>query len=186
MKKICCVGDSNTYGFDPRDPLESRYSREIRWTCRIQNSRRDVCNMGMNGLMIPGAPAFLQIPEWIRKNGPMDEIVVMLGTNDFLERSTAEETAARMKTFLRKLMEDNEPSSILLLAPPVFRSGEWVEGEAMIEESRRLGPLYEKLAEELKIRFADTGRWGIEVLYDGVHFSPEGHQVFAKQLDKLL
>ena len=43
-----------------------------------------------------------------------------------------------------------------------------------------------KLAEELKIRFADTGRWGIEVLYDGVHFSPEGHQVFAKQLDKLL
>ena len=56
----------------------------------------------------------------------------------------------------------------------------------MIEESRRLGPLYEKLAEELKIRFADTGRWGIEVLYDGVHFSPEGHQVFAKQLDKLL
>ena len=91
MKKICCVGDSNTYGFDPRDPLESRYSREIRWTCRIQNSRRDVCNMGMNGLMIPGAPAFLQIPEWIRKNGPMDEIVVMLGTNDLLERSTAEE-----------------------------------------------------------------------------------------------
>ena len=83
-------------------------------------------------------------------------------------------------------MEDNEPSSILLLAPPVFHSGEWVEGEAMIEESRRLGPLYEKLAEELKIRFADTGRWGIEVLYDGVHFSPEGHQVFAKQLDKLL
>ena len=186
MKKICCVGDSNTYGFDPRDPLESRYSREIRWTCRIQNSRRDVCNMGMNGLMIPGAPAFLQIPEWIRKNGPMDEIVVMLGTNDLLERSTAEETAARMKTFIRKLMEDNEPSSILLLAPPVFHSGEWVEGEAMIEESRRLGPLYEKLAEELKIRFADTGLWGIEVLYDGVHFSPEGHQVFAKQLDKLL
>ena len=116
----------------------------------------------------------------------MDEIVVMLGTNDLLERSTAEETAIRMKTFLRKLMEDNEPSSILLLAPPVFRSGEWVEGEAMIEESRRLGPLYEKLAEELKIRFADTGLWGIEVLYDGVHFSPEGHQVFAKQLDKLL
>ena len=110
----------------------------------------------------------------------------MSATNDLLERSTAEETAARMKTFLRKLMEDNEPSSILLLAPPVFRSGEWVEGEAMIEESRRLGPLYEKLAEELKIRFADTGLWGIEVLYDGVHFSPEGHQVFAKQLDKLL
>ena len=186
MKKICCVGDSNTYGFDPREPLGFRYPEEIRWTCRIQNPERDICNMGMNGLTVPVAPSFYNIPEWIRRNGPMDEIVVMLGTNDLLEEDTAEETAARMKSFLLKLMENCEPQSILLLAPPVFRAGEWVEGEEMIEESRRLGPLYKAVAEELQVRFADTAGWEIEVLYDGVHFSPDGHKAFAEQLDRLL
>ena len=178
MKKICCVGDSNTYGYDPRVPLEFRYSEEVRWTCRIQNPERDIYNMGMNGLMIPRAPSYYNIPEWIRQSGPMDEIVVMLGTNDLLEEDTAEETAARMKSFLLKLMENCEP--------PVFRAGEWVEGEEMIEESRRLGPLYKAVAEELQVRFADTAGWEIEVLYDGVHFSPDGHKAFAEQLDRLL
>ena len=186
MKKICCVGDSNTYGYDPREPLGSRYPEEIRWTCRIKNPERDICNMGMNGLTVPVAPSFYNIPEWIRRNGPMDEIVVMLGTNDLLEGYTAEETAGNMRSFLLKLLELSEPRSILLLAPPVLQTGEWVEGEAMIQQSRRLGPSYQALAGELKVRFADTAEWEIDVLYDGVHFSPDGHRTFAEQLDKLL
>lgn len=186
MKKICCVGDSNTYGFDPREPLGFRYPEEIRWICRIKNPERDICNMGMNGLTVPVAPSFYNIPEWIRRNGPMDEIVVMLGTNDLLEGCTAEETARNMRSFLLKLLELSEPRSILLLAPPVLQTGEWVEGEAMIQQSRRLGPSYQALAGELKVRFADTAEWEIDVLYDGVHFSPDGHRTFAEQLDKLL
>ena len=68
MKKICCVGDSNTYGFDPREPLGFRYPEEIRWTCRIQSPERDICNMGMNGLTVPVAPSFYNIPEWMRSS----------------------------------------------------------------------------------------------------------------------
>ena len=186
MKKICCVGDSNTYGYDPRVPLEFRYSEEVRWTCRIQNPERDIYNMGMNGLMIPRAPSYYNIPEWIRQSGPMDEIVVMLGTNDLLERGSSEETARHMRSFLLNLLELSEPQAILLLAPPILQPGEWVEGEAMIEQSRRLGPSYKSLAEELKVRFADTAEWEIDVLYDGVHFSPDGHKAFAERLDKIL
>ena len=186
MKKICCVGDSNTYGFDPRIPLDSRYPEETRWTCRIQNPERVILNMGMNGLTVPMPPSFYHIPELIQRNGSMDEIIVLLGTNDILEQGTAEETAARMRNFLLKLLENNESQSILLLAPPVLQTGEWVEGEAVIEESRRLGPLYKAMAGELNVRFADAAEWEIDVLYDGVHFSPEGHRTFAEQLDKIL
>lgn len=185
-KKICCVGDSNTYGYDPRDPFGSRYADEIRWTCRIHSPERDIFNMGMNGLTIPGAPGFFRIPERMAQNGPMDEIVVMLGTNDLLQGGSAEKTASRMQIFLEKLLEDHPSPSILLLAPPVFQRGEWVAGEEMIEQSRKLAGEYWKLAETLQIRFADTGEWDIEVLYDGIHFSPEGHRVFAQHLDPLL
>ena len=34
MKAVLCYGDSNTYGFDPRNGL--RYPSDIRWTGRLQ------------------------------------------------------------------------------------------------------------------------------------------------------
>ena len=35
-------------------------------------------------------------------------------------------------------------------------------------------------AEKLGIYFADAGAWNIELTFDGVHFSEEGHRAFAR------
>ena len=47
-RRILCFGDSNTWGFDPRDPIENRYPPEERWpdllaqATGIQLDSRDV------------------------------------------------------------------------------------------------------------------------------------------------
>ena len=30
-RRIFCFGDSNTYGYDPREPLGGRYPADARW-----------------------------------------------------------------------------------------------------------------------------------------------------------
>jgi len=34
--RVVFFGDSNTYGFDPRDPFDDRYPASVRWTDRLQ------------------------------------------------------------------------------------------------------------------------------------------------------
>ncbi len=54
-----------------------------------------------------------------------------------------------------------------------------MSGPEIIRESRRLAKCYAALAEKLEINFADAGAWGVELAYDGVHFSEAGHRAFA-------
>lgn len=45
---------------------------------------------------------------------------------------------------------------------------------------------YEALANRLGLSFADADEWDIELAYDGVHFTEEGHARFAKGLASCL
>jgi lysophospholipase L1-like esterase len=75
---------------------------------------------------------------------------------------------------------------VLLLAPPPMQRGEWVQGKALIEESEKLRQRYRELAEKRGCFFADAGDWDVELLFDGVHFSPSGHAAFARGLSEAL
>ena len=57
-KRIACLGDSNTYGYDPASPLGSRYPPEIRWTGRLRECGWLVFNRGMNGWTVPAGAQF--------------------------------------------------------------------------------------------------------------------------------
>ena len=35
--RVCCFGDSNTYGYDPRSFLGGRYAAENRWVDILQS-----------------------------------------------------------------------------------------------------------------------------------------------------
>ena len=177
--KILCIGDSNTYGYDPRSYLGERYPEDVRWTGRL--SGHDVINWGINGITIPrDASVYIDL---IERKEP-DLIIVMLGTNDILEGADARETSHRMEEFLDSISVTSKP--ILLIAPPHLQDGEWVETESQKEESSKLGASYRELAEKKGCRFADSGEWGIEISFDGVHFLPEGHRRFAEKLEEVL
>ncbi|MBE6908223.1 MAG: lipase [Ruminococcaceae bacterium] len=182
MKRILCLGDSNTFGFDPRDFLGSRYPAGVRWTGRLQGMGAEVCNMGQNGLSIPNEAQLPVLADTLRRGEAFDVVTVMLGSNDLLGGATPEETAARMEPLLRCIAENAEGARVVLIAPPPMQSGEWVAESALLDASARLGGLYRALAEKLGVTFADAGGWGVSLTFDGVHFSPEGHEAFAKGL----
>jgi lysophospholipase L1-like esterase len=106
----------------------------------------------------------------------------MLGTNDLLEGVTAWEAAARMEAFLNRC---NIPW-ILLIGLPSMTRGAWVPDDGLVKESKAMARRYEALAAQRGIRFADAGKWDIDLAYDGVHFTEEGHVRFAEGLASCL
>ncbi len=187
--RILCIGDSNTYGYDPRSYIGDRYPAEVRWTDRLTESGAintgksdalEVINAGINGMtVLRGCSVF---PGRVRRTEP-DLVIVMLGTNDLLVGTEADDIAERMDGLLAAITETGVP--VLLISPPLLQYGEWVDGSSM-EESELLGPLYRELAEQYGCQFADAGEWDIDVTFDGVHFSPEGHAKFAQKLEEII
>ena len=177
--KILCIGDSNTYGYDPRSYFGSRYPAEVRWTDRLEG--HDVINCGLNGMTVPRDHG--RSAERIRSSAP-DLVTVMLGTNDLLSGLSAAEITGRMEAFLDSLSAAGRP--LMLISPPVLQHGEWVTDDCYVKESRKLGGMYRGLADRKRCLFADAGEWDIETAFDGVHFSPEGHAVFAQKLNEIL
>ena len=171
--KVICFGDSNTYGYDPRSYFGGRYDADSRWVDILaEETGWEIRNMGQNGREIPPiAPDF---------PAGTDLLIVMLGTNDLLQGCRPEQAAERLERFLSGIPLDR--SNILLTAPPPVTLGAWVPSAKLIDDSHTFARLCQALAERMGIRFADAGRWGISLAYDGVHFTEQGHKAFAAGL----
>ena len=166
--KVICYGDSNTWGYDPRGYFGGRY--DCPWPELLgELTGWEVVNNGSCGQEIPRRE--VEFP------ADADLLIVMLGTNDQLQGATAREAGERMGKFL----SDFDREKVLLLAPPVMTPGEWTT-PAVIEESRKLMDAYRSLG----VRTLDAGEWNIPMAYDGVHFTEEGHQIFAQRLKEAL
>ena len=185
-KRILCIGDSNTWGYDPRSFFGSQYLSEVRWTGLLERSGMQVINCGENGMTIPGEAHFPIMERLICSRLPADVITVMLGTNDILEEAETEEIAERMRCFLSCVTSAAPDAHALLIAPPVLKKGTWVQSEKQIENSVKLAVLYRDLADETGVDFADAESWGVELAFDGVHFSPTGHRAFAEGLQRMI
>ena len=98
-----------------------------------------------------------------------DLVIVMLGTNDLLQSGTSQNIGQKMKQFLISLNLPKE--KVLLIAPPPMKYGEWVWEQRLIDESVSVADVYQALAQDLGICFADAGQWNIPLSYDGVHFT---------------
>ena len=113
-----------------------------------------------------------------------DLITVMLGTNDILSGISAEQTCRRMNAFISHIRSEGRP--VMLIAPPHLQFGEWVQSEDYLDESRELAGLYREAAEDNGCMFADSGEWDVDISFDGVHFSEEGHGRFAEKMNEIL
>ena len=180
--RILCFGDSNTYGYDPRGFLGDRYDAGDRWVdLTAKQTGHELINAGINGREIPHNPYVLRL---LTEQPSVDIFLVMLGTNDLLRGASAKEAAARMEAFLIPLLPHCK--QILLVAPPPMKRGAWVPTDELVAESTYLGDEYRLLAKKLKIPFADTRQWNIDLAFDGVHFTESGHHIFANRLIEFL
>ena len=180
-KKVLCFGDSNTYGYDPRSYFGSQYKADDRWVdllgrklgCRIVNA-------GENGREIPWKQWELDRFHLMMSNQHVDLLVILLGANDLLQGNSAEDVCHRMEHFLKQIPLKTE--QILLIGLPVFQPGVWVEDTAIIDRSIQLADHYKALSERMGVNFVSTADWEIPMAFDGVHFTEEGHRVFAARL----
>lgn len=178
--RVLCFGDSNTYGYDPRGFFGDRYETDDRWPELLKaKTGWDVINLGVNGREIPRGHVPLHL---LTEYAPVDIFLAMLGTNDLLQGATAAEAAARMETFLNSLLPHCK--NILLVAPPPMKRGTWVPSDTLVAESIHLAEEYQTLSEKMNIPFVDTRGWNIDLCFDGVHFTGEGHHTFASHLLK--
>ena len=180
-KQIVCIGDSNTWGYDPRGFGGGRYPAAVRWTARLDSLPQWVIhNLGENGREIPhSAFALRLLGQQLEALAPLDGMCLMLGSNDLLCGASPAAAAARMEDLLDRLGAYGAP--LLLIAPPPFCPGTWVTEEQLTHSSARLAGLYRTLAQDKAIAFADAGAWDIPLAFDGVHFTEEGHRRFAEQ-----
>ena len=191
--RVMCFGDSNTYGCDPRSRLGERYAASERWTGILNQSPRwEILNYGENGREIPDESDMrFYLSDLLRSCGALDAMTIMLGTNDLLRGGrSAREVGARMEGFLRSLLAldaiRRAGTRLLLVAPPAMTAGTWVTEKSVLEQSALLGAYYRRAAEALGLAFADAAQWGVELAYDGVHFTPAGHRTFAEHIEAAL
>lgn len=188
---ILCYGDSNTYGYDPRSCLGGRYPESVRWTGLLKKYGWEIRNEGQNGRSIPQSGREINLTVRTLCRVDADILTVMLGSNDLLQTPcpSAAECAGRMERFLTALLhtDDWEKSrKILLVAPPPMVPGTWTHDDDTIDASRHLAQCYKDTARLLNINFVDAGVWGIELAFDGVHFSEIGHLDFAAGINQAL
>lgn len=193
MKKIICFGDSNTFG--AHGFSGGRYRKDERWTGLIENALGcEVINAGMNGREIPSDRWDLaEVEHLFEQEAPFDLFTVMLGSNDLLMmfRSGMPKITARMEAFLKEVLQlpaiDGNGKKILLIAPPPTQLARYgSDGEHFDRISLEFADSYLELANKLGVRYADAGRWQIDIGPDGVHFTAEGHKKFAEGLEKVL
>lgn len=209
MPSVLCFGDSNTHGTPPVEVrgLYARYDAATRWPRRMAVALGPGWDVAEEGL--PGRTTCFPDPAGmgehmdgriglriaLESHGPLDWLVVMLGTNDVKARIGA--TPARIVAGLAALvdlalgveMAARHPALrvLLICPPPVARrgvlAGEFLGGPA---KSAALAPLVAGLARERGCLFLDAGQVLAVSPVDGVHFEPEGHAVLADEVAGVL
>ena len=171
--KIICFGDSNTYGYENLNFMGGRYDADARWVDLLsEKTGWTIINEGVNGREIPRRS--------VCSPTDTDLLIIMLGTNDLLQGNNASKVVNRMDNFINNLPIEKE--KILLIAPPPMKQGFWVPTEELIRESYKLASGYELLAQQSGLFYTNAGDWNIDLVFDGIHFSKEGHRSFAKEL----
>lgn len=181
MKKILCYGDSNTYGYDPRDG--GRYDSSVRWVDLLCLDGFETINEGLNGREIPTSDAeYGYFNSILRRHGEIDILLLALGVNDAynMPSPSAKAIADRWRrAFLNvpglKEMQDRGVP-IVLVSPPVGPTDMWGydKAEIILEPLEELAEEYRRLSKEEGLIFVDANTLGIELAFDGVHFTEKG------------
>ena len=200
MKKILCYGDSNTFGFNPKD--FSRYDKNTRWTGILQSNLGEeyqVINEGANNRTgFTDNPqgelysAQKHYPKLISQMKDIDIIILSIGTNDlqFLYNinSDAIEQGLEKLITISKTKTNN-----IIIIPPVKLSENILKGffnnqfdQASIEKSQTAGEIYIKLAKNHECKIFDINEFTHPSISDGLHYSEESHKLIADKLTEFI
>ena len=177
MRKLLCYGDSNTFGWDPCDPLGGRY--EHPWPSLLQElSGMECVNFGQPGRRIPESYAELGALRHIVQSLAPDAVLILLGTNNrFLPPyDSPKQTAGKMDALLSFLRSAFSPLPLLLIGlPPMEEHKSWVKA---------VNAEYAALADQYALLCYDPSPLELPLCFDGLHLTEEGHTMLAEGIWK--
>lgn len=196
MSRIMCFGDSNTWGFNPKNG--ERYDSITRWPCVMHRALGDgyeLVEEGMNGRTtvwddpVDGLMSGLNyLKPCLISQKPLDLVLIMLGTNDLKDRFcvTAPEIAKSAGRLVKLIQQSDcgpqgSAPQVVLIAPPAIVEGPdgWGIRQAGLAKSQQFAASFAEVAKELKCGFVDAGSLIETSSIDGVHFSAEAHQILG-------
>lgn len=200
MKRILCFGDSNTYGYNPHN--ESRYDKNTRWTGVLQKlagenykileaggNNRTAFSDNPDGIQFTG---YKLLPEYLKEN--YETIILAIGINDLqiFYNPTIEEFENGIRAFVSGIVEKTPDSDIIILSPShitenILKSNfRFLFDEISIEKSKKITPIYEKIAKEYNCKLLDLNKLVNTSKIDGLHYEAEEHKKIAEGVIKLI
>jgi acyl-CoA thioesterase-1 len=177
-KTIMFYGDSLTagYGLSPEEAfpnLLEKKLKELGKNCKVINA-------GLSGETSAGG---LSRIDWVLRQ-PIDVFVLELGGNDGLRGLPLEQTKSNLQAIIDKVKAKNPNAKIVvagLMVPPNM-------GNEYSTAFRKVFPEIAKKNNATLIPFLLDGVAGNEKLNlpDGIHPNPEGHQIIAGNLVKVI
>jgi lysophospholipase L1-like esterase len=202
-RTVLTFGDSNTHGSPPNvgDGAYARFGAGVRWPTVMQ--AQTGCNLIEEGLpgrtagaltdpvMGPHMNGHLGLRIALQSHGPIDVLIIMLGTNDLKMHFglTAAGITGGVAGLLAIATSDEYQirhggfTVLLVCPPPVLEQGpirDQFWGAA--EKSQALPPLYAGLAQQWQVGFLDAGAHIAPSPVDGVHFEQEAHVTLGKAI----
>ncbi len=139
------------------------------------------------------------LPTLLSSHGPLDLVIIMLGTNDlkpFHGRTVGEAARGMMRLveIIRgHFAQKNEPQpQIILVAPPAIIATPNEDmighfgGDAVIAESQGFAAAYARRAQELGVAFFDAGTVAVADPADGVHLDAANTRAIGEGLAPLV
>ena len=200
MKRILCFGDSNTYGYNPHNG--SRYDKNTRWTGVLQKlagenyeiveaggNNRTAFSDNPDGIQFTG---YKLLPEYLKEN--YETIILAIGINDLqiFYNPTIEEFENGIRAFVSGIVEKTPDSDIIILSPShitenILKSNfRFLFDEISIEKSKKITPIYEKIAKEYNCKLLDLNKLVNTSKIDGLHYEAEEHNKIAESVIKLI
>ncbi|MEJ1996560.1 MAG: SGNH/GDSL hydrolase family protein [Maritimibacter sp.] len=207
-RELLIFGDSNTYGAIPMTALgvPGRYDAETRWPDVVARELAPDWEVVAEGL--PGRTAQFDDPVngahmnggtglriALESHGPIDQLVIMLGTNDAKKRFMAspEMITAGLAGLVDLALHDDYQQRhggfdvLLICPPPVIEvgvlNGEFQDSAAV---SQGLAPVLRDYCAKRGIGFFDAGEVFEVSPVDGVHYEAEAHIALGKAVAKAI
>ena len=194
MKKILCLGDSNTYGFNPEN--FSRYKKEERWSgiLSLQLKNAKVIEEGKNNRTCfsnqePDDLCAINIIEKYLDKSYTD-IIFALGINDLQTRfkMNEEKFEAGLKKTIEKIYSINSDVKILILIPSEINESilksyfNTLFDKNSCELSKKIENIYLKISQEYNCNDIKLKDICSVSDIDSLHYDINNHKLIAKEL----
>lgn len=195
MKKILCFGDSNTFGFNPKNG--KRFDEQTRWAGKLKialKNKFEVIEKGANNRCgftenkeSTELSSLIAIKKYLELKP--DIIILAVGINDLQKIYDNDEKAIYfgLKALIEEIKKENNPN-IILLVPSTIKENilysffNTLFDEKSIEKSKKLPEIYQKIAKEFELDLIDLNNIAETSSTDGLHYDVEGHKKIADKL----